>query len=444
MTTRKCDWQRRDVLKLGAAAMATSAAGLWPRVAVAAAPPASTITAELIAAAKAEGKLNWYTSVDLKVAEQVAKAFEGKFPGISVKVERTGAERNFQRIGQEYASNIFRCDAVNTSDAAHMIVWKRNGLLEAIVPEDVAQHFPAEHKDADGYYASWRVMLSVIAFNSKLVNPADAPKSFADLLDPKWSGKMVKAHPGYSGTIMTATHQMSRDLGWEYFERLAKQKILQVQSAADPPKKLALGERAIMIDGGDYVVQLQIDKGAPLEIVYPAEGTPLITGPSAVMKKAPNPNAAKLFHLWGFTGEGQDVAVRIRRATLGPCTGQGQAAAQPQGALRNQADEGERGRGRDHGGCDQEALFEYFQGLVRNAKVVFFLDSLNASFAFARRNNNRCASRGVMFDNPLRVPGARMKRTSRANRSWSGSDIRLRDWSHVGVKRQMRQARKAG
>ncbi|MEZ5817106.1 MAG: extracellular solute-binding protein [Hyphomicrobiaceae bacterium] len=311
MSAQKTNLHRRDALRLGVAAAAAGATGLWPTVSMAAAPPAASITPDLVAAAKKEGKVNWYTSVDLKVAEQVAKAFEGKFPGISVKVERTGAERNFQRIGQEYASNIFRCDAVNTSDAAHMIVWKRQGILEAIVPEDVAKHYPAEHRDADGYYASWRVMLSVIAYNTKLVDPAGAPKSFADLLDPKWSGKMVKAHPGYSGTIMTATHQMARDLGWEYFERLAKQKILQVQSAADPPKKLALGERAIMVDGGDYVAQVQIDKGAPLAIVYPSEGTPLITGPSAVMKKAPNPNAAKLFHLWGFSPEGQEIAVKV-------------------------------------------------------------------------------------------------------------------------------------
>ena len=302
---------RRSALGLGGAALATGATGLWPRVSVAASPEPVKITPELIAAATKEGKLSWYTSVDLKVSEQIGRAFEAKYPGISVKVERTGAERNFQRIGQEYASKIFRCDAVNTSDAAHMIVWKRQGLLETCMPEDVAAHYAAEHKDPDGTYASWRVMLSAIAYNTTLVKPEDVPKSFADLLDPKWSGRMIKAHPGYSGTIMTATHQMSRDLGWEYFERLAKQKILQVQSAADPPKKLSLGERALMVDGGDYVVQLEKGKGAPLEFVYASEGTPLITGPSAIMKQAPNPNAAKLFHCWGFTAEAQEIAVKV-------------------------------------------------------------------------------------------------------------------------------------
>jgi hypothetical protein len=168
-----------------------------------------------------EGKVVWYTSVDLPVAERVAKAFEAKYPGIAMRVERSGAERVYQRIGQEYGSKIYAVDCVNSSDAAHLIVWKRDGLLAPFVPEDVALHYPAEHKDPDGLFATWRTTLSTVGYNTKLVAAADAPKSFADLLDPKWSGKIVKAHPGYSGTIMTATFQIARDLGGD-FEKPAR------------------------------------------------------------------------------------------------------------------------------------------------------------------------------------------------------------------------------
>ena len=117
-------------------------------------------------------------------------------------------------------------------------------MLASFLPEDVAKYFPKEHWDPDGMYASWRVTLSPIAYNTSQVKAGEAPKGFNDLLDPKWMGKIVKAHPGYSGTIMTATYQMQRDLGWTFFEQLAKQNIMQVQSSADPPKKLDLGERA--------------------------------------------------------------------------------------------------------------------------------------------------------------------------------------------------------
>jgi iron(III) transport system substrate-binding protein len=298
--------RRRILQGLAAAPLALP---MLDRTAVAAAPPATKVTPELIAAARKEGKAIWYTSVDLPVAERIGKAFESKYPGVAMRVERSGAERLFQRIGQEYASNIHAVDFVNSSDAAHFIVWKRDGLLAPYVPEDVAQHYPAEHRDPDGLFATWRATLSVIGYSTKLVKPEEAPNSFADLLDPKWSGKIVKAHPGYSGTIMTATYQVARDLGWEYFEKLSAQKIMQVQSAADPPKKLALGERAVMADGVEYGMFLLKDKGEPVEIVYPAEGTPLIIGPNGVMKKAPNPNAARLAQSFTFSLECQQLMV---------------------------------------------------------------------------------------------------------------------------------------
>ena len=115
----------------------------------------------------------------------------------------------------------------------------------------------------------------------------------------------------FAGTILTATHQMARDLGWSYFEKLAKQKVMQVQSAGDPPRKLALGERAIMVDGADYLATLLKEKGEPVEFVYATEGTPLITGPAAIMRNPPNPNAARLFHNWSFTVEAQQLNIDV-------------------------------------------------------------------------------------------------------------------------------------
>jgi iron(III) transport system substrate-binding protein len=279
----------------------------------AAPPPPSAITPALIEAAKKEGKCAFYTAMDLTLAERLAKTFEAKYPGVSVRVERSGAERVFTRIAQEYGSRIHAVDVVNTADAAHCIVWKRDGWLEAYLPEDVAKHFDKGYYDTDGFHVTTRILVCPIAYNTTLVKKDDAPKSYADLLDPKWAGKMIKAHPAYSGTIMNATFQMARDIGWDYFEKLAKQRIMQVQSATDPPKKLALGERAVMVDGAGYLIIQYKEKGDPVEIIYPAEGTPLATSPSAMFKAAPNPNAARLFQNWMHTREGQQILVDFAR-----------------------------------------------------------------------------------------------------------------------------------
>jgi iron(III) transport system substrate-binding protein len=108
---------------------------------------------------------------------------------------------------------------------------------------------------------------------------------------------------------MNSTFQTARDLGWEYFEKLARQRVMQVQSATDTPKRIALGERAVMVDGAGYLVIRYKEEGQPVDIVYPEEGTPVAAGPSAVFKAAPNPNAARLFQNWMHSREAQQFLV---------------------------------------------------------------------------------------------------------------------------------------
>ena len=297
-------FSRRDVLK-GSLALGT----VFASPVRSAAPPAEAVTPQLIEAARKEAKVVLYSAMDLPVGEKLGKAFEAQYPGIQVQIERSGSERLFQRIDQEFASNIRAADVVNSSDASHFITWKKNGWLAPFVTEDIAQHFLPEYRDPDGMSATTRIYLSSIAYNTNLVKPDDAPKSFADLLDPKWAGKMVKGHPAYSGTIMTATFQLVREFGWDYYEKLSKQRVMQVQSSTDPPKKLALGERAVMADGNEYNVVLLKEAGQPVEPVYPTEGTPTISGPTGIFANAPHPNAARLFQAWLHTRETQQFFI---------------------------------------------------------------------------------------------------------------------------------------
>jgi hypothetical protein len=196
--------------KLNRRSFLTSAAALplaYAMPARAAAPPAQSITPALIYAAKKEGAVVWYTSADLQLAELVGKTFERAYPGISIRVERAGGERIFARVAQEYASGIHTPDSVSTGDAAQFSAWKRQGLLAPYVPEDVARYIPEGHRDPDGFFATARSSLCVIAYNTELVKRDAAPKSFADLLDPKWKGDLpdgARARLALSGEIVEA------------------------------------------------------------------------------------------------------------------------------------------------------------------------------------------------------------------------------------------------
>src|SRR6201992_522108 len=178
---KKRSISRRTVLK-GTSALALGTVFASP--ARAAAPPPEGITPALIEAAKKEGTVVLYSSMDLPVGEKLGKAFEAAYPGIKIQIERSGSERLFQRIAQEMDSNIHAVDVVNTSDASHVIPWKKNGWLMPFVSEDVAKYFPDIYRDPDGMSATSRIYLSSIAYNTNLVRPEDAPTRWADLLDP--------------------------------------------------------------------------------------------------------------------------------------------------------------------------------------------------------------------------------------------------------------------
>ncbi len=269
---------------------------------------AQETTPAMVAAAEKEGKVVWYSSVDVKVAEGVAKAFREAYPKIPVEVERSGSERVLQRINQEHQSGIKNVDVVNSSDASHFMFWKQQKWLAPHTPPDV-KRFAAQYKDPDGYYATWRATLSVMAYNTSLVPESEAPKGYMDLLDPKWKGKLTKAHPGYSGTALTGTYALSKALGWEYFEKLAKQGVQQLQSTTATPKSIASGERAVMVDGNEYNMFIEIDKKSPVKIIYAKEGTPFVASPTAIFADAPHPNAARVFQNFLYTARIQQLLI---------------------------------------------------------------------------------------------------------------------------------------
>src|SRR5262249_57043242 len=126
-------------------------------------------------------------------------------------------------------------------------------------------------KDKDGYHYGLRATVNVIAYNTKSVSSGEAPKTWKDLLDPRWKGKLVTAHPGYSGVISTHVLALVHLYGWDYFKQLAQNRPMLVQSAVDPSSVVASGERAVAANGGHHTLYQVENKGNPVESVLPKE-----------------------------------------------------------------------------------------------------------------------------------------------------------------------------
>lgn len=260
----------------------------------------------LIQAARKEGKVVWYTSLDLPTSSKLAQIFKAQYGGIEVEVHRSGSQRVLTRFMQEISAGIKNADVVHTSDGGHFVLFKNKGLLMKHTPRGV-ERFPTSFKDSEGFHYSMRATLSTIAYNPRLVADRDAPKTWKDLLDPKWRGKIVTAHPGYSGIIMTHVLALLHLYDWDYFKELAKNKLHLVQSADDTASVVASGERPVAANGTEYIFYKSFKEGNPVRIVYPKEGIPLVISPTAIAKDAPRPNAARLFTDFLFTREVQQI-----------------------------------------------------------------------------------------------------------------------------------------
>jgi iron(III) transport system substrate-binding protein len=150
-------------------------------------------------AARKEGKVVWYTSLALPSAEKVGKLFEAAHPGLRVEVHRTGSQRILQRVIQELQANIRNADVIHTSDAGHYVLLKGKKLLAQYTPRGV-EGLPAGFRDPDGYWYGLRATVNAIAYNTRALTPAQAPRTWKDLLDPTWKGKLVTAHPSSAGS----------------------------------------------------------------------------------------------------------------------------------------------------------------------------------------------------------------------------------------------------
>ena len=283
---------RRTMLQMSAA---LAAGALLPgRVVQAASDP------KIIEAAKKEGSVSLYSSASTGPSNALAEAFRKKYD-INVSVYRAGSADVATRVKAEESAGRTQADALIIEEPA----------LSLLAPF-LANYDSPERKAIDAAYrlpnsTLIRMYMSQLGWNTNVVKGGAAPGDWKDLLDPKWKGKLVTAHPGYSGVIATHVLALVHLHGWDYFKQLAQNKPMLVQSAVDPSGVVASGERPIAANGGDYTFYQVKKKGNPVEIVFPKEGVPLVVSPSAITSFAPHPNAARLFTDFIFSRDLQQV-----------------------------------------------------------------------------------------------------------------------------------------
>ena len=280
--------------------------------------PARADIKSMEAAARKEGQITWYVaSIDSRNAEAAGQLFTARYD-IKVNVVRAASQIMFQRLSQDLAQGAANADVFSSVDIANFIELKQKNALANYRPENAGKVFPVfQNLDPDGYYYTTVASVIALAYNTEKVKPADAPKSWMDLLEPKWTDKIALGHPAYSGFAGTWAAQMYKLYGKSYFERLSKLKPHVSRSLLDATTLLASGERWVTASPISPLVE-SADKGNPIAIVYPSDGSILVQTPSAVMKNAPHPNAARLFMEFLLSAEFSQVLVKARYETMRP------------------------------------------------------------------------------------------------------------------------------
>lgn len=249
-------------------------------------------------AAKHEGEITWYAGqLAAEPAEAVGRAFTMRYPGVRVNVVRSTSQVAFQRLSQDMRAGIAQCDVLSSTDYGHSTFLKRQGALMEYRPKNAEQllEFVRKAGDPDGYFHVFYIGVHLIARHKGKVSDADAPRTWQDLLDPRWRNQMAVGHPGYSGAIGAWAVVMRKLYGWNYFTALEKNKPQIGRSSIDPVTALNAGERSIGVAVPSASTLLSMARGNPLDLIYPRDGTVVVPSPSSIQKNAPHPNAAKLF-----------------------------------------------------------------------------------------------------------------------------------------------------
>jgi len=251
-------------------------------------------------AAKREGEIVFYASMNLAEANIMIAEFEKRYPSLQVKLNRAGSEKLLTRVLAEARAKRVAADVIQTVEFS-MHILKRSGVLARyIAPSDFL--YPKNFKD-EGFWTTVYYNPYVTAYNTRLVAPRMAPKTYADLLDPKWKGKITMEGTKadwFAGMLQI----MGQERGLQYMRQLAKQEPMLREGHELLAQLIAAGEGFFDINIPASSVDRMKEKGAPIDWIALGEAPAIMVG-IGLASQAAHVNAAKLFMDFALSREGQ-------------------------------------------------------------------------------------------------------------------------------------------
>ena len=254
-----------------------------------------------------KGDVMVYTSIYPDIIDKMCKPNVAKaFPDMKVTWFQGGTEKVKTKIAGEIKAKKIGTDVLMVADPSYYLALKKQGLLLDYVSKN--QKDVIADKDKNGSWTAVRISNMIIAYNKdKVQNP---PKSWQDLTDPKWKGKIAMPNPMLSGTAYVAVGALADKYGWEYFDKLKANGIRVEEGNSAIQNKLLTGEYAAAMILEENILKLKETKHEPLEVVYPSDGIICVPSPIAIFNTTKNPDGAKALVDWWLSKEGQQAVVK--------------------------------------------------------------------------------------------------------------------------------------
>ena len=256
-----------------------------------------------------KGDVMVYTSIYPDIIDNMCKPNVAKaFPDLKVTWFQGGTEKVKTKMAGEFKANKIGADVLMVADPSYYLkMQKDKRLLDYVSPnlKDVISS-----KDKNGAWSAVRISNMIIAYNSDKLKAEDAPKSWKDLLDPKWKGKIAMPSPMLSGTAYVAVGALADKYGWEYFDKLKANDIHVEEGNSAIQTKLLNGEYACAMILEENILKLAATKKEPLKVIYPEDGVISVPSPIAIMSTTKNPDGAKALVDWWLSKEGQQAVVK--------------------------------------------------------------------------------------------------------------------------------------